>query len=316
MWILPAALKESYLSALEPVGWSAESNEQVLMCESQLMWRSKLLSAKTWYSKWKKVYWLQHLFGRILKPSLENTFTEKYTASLEDIHVSLSPLPVKEKAQKTPDISGHISQKSYSQLSLFGVSSKTSPVILPSDTSRSDQNYKALVTALKKEYSQRRRLALPTRENDSSSLPSNWQTPRCNDAEKRGCIQSDKRNGLPGQVQNWPTIQAHEARLGYQNRNRGKRGSQKSLTTAVVESCWPTPSSRDFKSGKSNQHGKNSRPLNEVTFLIGQQDQDSSNTTGKRLALNPAWVLQLMGTTIEQTFFEWQEMPSLNKQQH
>jgi hypothetical protein len=32
---------------------------------------------------------------------------------------------------------------------------------------------------------------------------------------------------------------------------------------------WPTASARDWKNGKSNQHGKNARPLNEVAMLAG-----------------------------------------------
>jgi hypothetical protein len=34
----------------------------------------------------------------------------------------------------------------------------------------------------------------------------------------------------------WPTPMAHEARLGYQRRDTGKKGSQESLTTVVVNS--------------------------------------------------------------------------------
>ena len=33
----------------------------------------------------------------------------------------------------------------------------------------------------------------------------------------------------------WPTIVAHEGRLGYQRRDTGKKGTQKSLTTIVVD---------------------------------------------------------------------------------
>jgi hypothetical protein len=72
--------------------------------------------------------------------------------------------------------------------------------------------------------------------------------------------------------ENWPTIAAHEPRLGYQNRSNGKKGSQKSLTTIVID---------------------------------GQPDQDKSNTTGKnRGQLNPAWVEQLMGLPAGWTNFD------------
>lgn len=32
---------------------------------------------------------------------------------------------------------------------------------------------------------------------------------------------------------------------------------------------WPTPTARDWRDGRSNQHGKNARPLNEVAMLLG-----------------------------------------------
>jgi hypothetical protein len=39
---------------------------------------------------------------------------------------------------------------------------------------------------------------------------------------------------------NWPTVTATEARQGFQDRSRGMKGQQESLTTVVVKS-WPTP---------------------------------------------------------------------------
>jgi len=93
---------------------------------------------------------------------------------------------------------------------------------------------------------------------------------------------------------------------------------------------WPTPASRDWKSGASNQHGKNSRPLNEVAQRFptprasqpGQGDpsdpkrgktlgfaantfptpranrRGAPDSHGKRPfggSLNPTWVEWLMG---------------------
>ena len=37
-----------------------------------------------------------------------------------------------------------------------------------------------------------------------------WPTPRANDAEKRGNISTDQRNGLPGAVKLWPTPTAND----------------------------------------------------------------------------------------------------------
>ena len=71
---------------------------------------------------------------------------------------------------------------------------------------------------------------------------------------RRKSAQLTEEKGFSG----WPTPAAHEPGLGYQNRNNGKKGSQKSLTTVVIEAGqpiqanpstdgknpeqWPTPS--------------------------------------------------------------------------
>ncbi len=86
------------------------------------------------------------------------------------------------------------------------------------------------VTSVRREYSQRRKSARRTDGNGCSSWPTirasdgqhggpnqrdsagkpalpaavHWATPRANDAEKRGEIANDPRNGLPAQTQ-WPT---------------------------------------------------------------------------------------------------------------
>jgi hypothetical protein len=121
----------------------------------------------------------------------------------------------------------------------------------------------------------------------------NWATPQTFDAnnlvrtpEKLAQTRAEKNAGcmnLREQVhypdmdhsrkaaKNWPTPAAHEPRLGYQNRNNGKKGTQKSLTTVVVETA-------------------------------GQQDQAKLNKSGKSQEsqgkLNPNWVEQLMGLPV------------------
>lgn len=71
-----------------------------------------------------------------------------------------------------------------------------------------------------------------------------WPTPTAMDGPN--CIGSnaaaEKENTrtkgnvrLSGAVQMLPTPAAHEARLGYQRRDTGKKGSQKSLTTIVID---------------------------------------------------------------------------------
>jgi len=70
---------------------------------------------------------------------------------------------------------------------------------------------------------------------------------------------------------------------------RREQGHQLNLDDAATLASWPTASARDWKNGKSNQHGKNARPLNEVEMLAswatpGAKDGDKSVRTPKGAA--------------------------------
>lgn len=95
MWIIPNTLPLFSAFAQECVESKEDLTELLLNLdgsspELSLMWKSKPSSLKTWFNRWKKVYWLRHLFGQTLKRSQQKVFTERYTGSLEDIHVSQS----------------------------------------------------------------------------------------------------------------------------------------------------------------------------------------------------------------------------------
>jgi hypothetical protein len=95
-----------------------------------------------------------------------------------------------------------------------------------------------------------------------------WPTCRANDAEKRGLPSDDRRNGL---------------------------------VDAAVLSGWPSCAARDTRDGRSNQHGKNKRPLNEVALLAasGPPATGCPAETGKRGQLSPELPCWLMGFPIE-----------------
>jgi DNA (cytosine-5)-methyltransferase 1 len=81
-----------------------------------------------------------------------------------------------------------------------------------------------------------------------------------------------------------PTVQDGNGR----DRHNQRDGTTIPSLLGQVKS-WPTPTTRDWRSGKSNQHEKNSRPLNEVAQLAA-----GGNTT-RPMTLNPDWVEWLMG---------------------
>lgn len=97
-----------------------------------------------------------------------------------------------------------------------------------------------------------------------------WPTPRANDAEKRGNIANDKRNGLPAAVKYWPTPTARDYRTGDNPESRRAR--------MKASGEWHSPN------------------LNDVAAPGGQ--------------LNPRWVEWLMGFPLGWTALEPSETPS------
>lgn len=270
MWILPK--NHPLYSAFVPASLEDLKLELNMLYSNEselpLMRKSKPLSLKTFYAGWKKTYWMQHLSGRILKPSLTQNFVERYTVLLEDIHVSHSLMLEDSKEQKTQDTYGLTSKMESMQLDLFSVSLKTSPTTLILDTNKLKQTWKDLAIQLNKEYTQRKKLALLTSGSDYSS--SLWTTPCADDTGDRKSKYA--QGGSP---------------LSYQVK------------------LWTTPSQRDYKDtyGMETVRKDGTSRLDQLPRQVFQWDKESNSLPGKPPALNPEWVAQLMGTTLEKIFF-------------
>ena len=98
------------------------------------------------------------------------------------------------------------------------------------------------------------------RTSDSASGSSGWPTPRAADTvntnetveqfEAREMAMKAKNPklgglhrplGIAAKTAGWPTPEAEEARRGYQNRMNGKKGSQESMTTVVINQLGEKP---------------------------------------------------------------------------
>jgi hypothetical protein len=130
-----------------------------------------------------------------------------------------------------------------------------------------------------------------------------WPTARTTDADKsvrtfQGSVNEMKRKGGPqdlpcaAQLTGWvsPTRQdASRGSLPPRPQDTGVPLSQQAALT-----CWPTPSARDWKGGKSNQHGKNARPLNEVAELASWRSSNAMPKNRGGLQANPQAALERM----------------------
>ena len=267
MWIIPKTLSH-FVQDTE--GLNLDLEERAWMLEQSAMWRSKPSSKQTWLRRLKKDAWMTRLSTRILKPSLQKSFEEKFVASLEDIPVSHFQAQESEKERKTQDTYGHISESMSGQLDLFGAFSKMSEVTPRWGYGESCPIWKKMVTERSGDCSQRRKQARLTNVSDASS----WPTATARD--HKGCYKTlVRKDGKP-------------------------RGDLLPDAVNIAEQNWSTPLEDD--SSNVNPNAKRRASLvKDVNQHAGPPAPEKSSTSGKNHGspkLNPNWVEQLMGLPI------------------
>ncbi len=266
MWILPKTLTQSN-GSLATAETISDLNECSQICASSLLVRSKSSPSKTFLRRWKQDSWRLLPYGRIAKPSLGNHLLIERTFSLRPILAPHLAQPASDRALKTSGISGHTFTDGYYAPDLFSSSSRMSKDTYRWDSPQSSATWKKEVIKRRGAFSARLKLARRIKERGSSF---------------------------------WPSVVASEVRQGFQDRSRGMKGSQESLTTAVVKD-WPSASSRDWKGAPASRitpEGYNAR-LDEAVILFGQVVPANRNLNGNRQgSLNPRWVETLMGLPI------------------
>ncbi|WP_110930648.1 hypothetical protein [Paenibacillus bouchesdurhonensis] len=141
-----------------------------------------------------------------------------------------------------------------------------------------------------------------------------WPTPRANDAEKRGNIADDPRNGLPGAVL-WPTPQARDYRSGDDPEgSRATRKREQGWTPGLNDAVklWPTPKGSMRGDCPSERNRRSPDLQAAVKMWPTPAAQDAKNATlppsqaervtipgaimreGQTGQLNPDWVEALM----------------------
>ncbi len=283
MWIIPKNLDVSHsVRVTLELNW--DLSELSKICEQSLMWRSKHSLARTWLQRLKRVSWMQHLSGRILKPLMDSRFETEYTSSLAVIPVSRSVAPESEKEQATLDTFGRIYSNTFVQLDLFGASSKTSQGTSHLDSKRFSQAYETWVTKLRQDCLQRKKLAHLIRENDYLF----WQTPETGDSVSRQFSVNSRGE---------PKLSA-QAKIG------GRLCQDNPNINGKNRGLFPIPRTETMEACTSKGYGD--------TLLEGVMGKKGYQ---KKQRLNPAWVEQLMGLPQGWTNFDCLEMELSRKQQ-
>ena len=246
-WILPRQL-HTLASALDTEALSLDSKEQSQVCAQSLFVRSKPSQLRIWLAKWRRDSWTQHLSGRILRPSLGQRFATEWTSSLGDTRVSHSAQPDSAKGSKTRGIYGRGLQMAFDFSNPSAASLKTSKDISAWGCPTSSKTWQEWVIERRGAYSQRLNAERRTRESGCSS---------------------------------WPSPVASEVRQGFQDRSRGMKGSQESLTTVVVKT-WATPSAREWKGHTITEAFPKGFNLTLSNQVHGPAVPASSSTDGSR----------------------------------
>ena len=127
-----------------------------------------------------------------------------------------------------------------------------------------------------------------------------WPTPRKNDAEKRGNLANDIRNGLPAAARYWPNPTTRD----------WKDGSAQSCGGVPINGLlgraihWPTPAGPNDTGGVVGLGG-GAGNRQKLYRMLGYEE-------GKKMAcgsLNPYWVEWLMGFPIGHTALVPSETP-------
>jgi hypothetical protein len=146
-------------------------NESSQLCVQSLFVRSKPSPLRTWLQKWKRDSWSQHLYGRILKPSLGKAFETEWTSLLEATPANHSPQQESEQERKTQDTCGLGSQTEFGFCDQECASSRMSKDTSALDSAKSLESWNQWVTKCRGEYSVRVKSAHRTRGNGYSSWP-------------------------------------------------------------------------------------------------------------------------------------------------
>jgi hypothetical protein len=247
-------------------------------------------------------------------------------SGLAVVPVSHTPAPVSKRVRKTRVICGQRSSGSSASVILTqSLASRLRERLGTGGSIEYNETWKRKVTPLGIVYWAHTASGRRTFGSGSTGLPvGNWATPTAHDcghgggrsdvsAAKHGsrCLQREAR--LTG----WPTPRQADSQGGPEpDAPTGRKlgtvagwGTPRVTTNNGIPSpqctgkgsrledqaaSWPTPDARDFRDCRSNQHGMNARPLNEVAGLTTASSTAATGSLAESV-LNPAMSRWLQG---------------------
>ena len=228
--------------------------------------------------------YLDSLSGTISEPLMENLGQEKSTSSQVDFLVKTSQPQGKVSESKESDLEcGEKWRGSFVKYDPDTSSWKTHQCSLLGDLELFLEAWPQWGLMRNGECWEQRTLEQTIRGTESGFVPNGvdyFHTPNTTGLDGG----SNSRKALRKREEMWPTPVHSEARQGLQIRREGKKGTQTSLSTAVL--TWPTPRTKGMCGGSGSWDLLNKNTTVEEARLMG---------AGNGGQLNPTWVEWLMG---------------------
>jgi hypothetical protein len=292
-WLFSQALVEEYLVDTSLVGeQSVQSNGNPIpqaYCAPDKM---------TGFSRLSR-------FGMTFKPLTEDLGEELLMSYLAGFHAKTSQLQEKELELKESDQEcGEKWRGSFVKYDPDSSLWKTHQCSLLGDLELFSESWPQWGLMRNGECWEQRTLEQTIRGTESGFVPNGvdyFHTPNTTGLDGG----SNSRKALRKREEMWPTPVHSEARQGLQIRRDGKKGTQTSLSTAVL--TWPTPRTKGMCGGSGSWDLLNKNTTVEEARLMG---------AGNGGQLNPTWVEWLMGWPLGWTDLKPLEMDkSLSAQQ-
>lgn len=232
--------------------------------------------------------------GTTPEPSTGDPGVDSWMSSLRASRVSPSALPAGGNGNGTTGTCGPIPFASFGKYDQLSRSWKTFPDFFPATISAKSSGGFGRAGMTRGGIAYRRPESEPPIGVTGSGF---WPTPNVPNGGRSpkggigptGIMPDGKKRqvGLESAIKLWPTPRAADGSHGGRVTPRKSKEGGNPIE-AVAARSWPTPSARDWRTGKNESCWENSRPLSEVVGGL----------------LNPRWVEWLMGMPIGWTSFE------------
>lgn len=214
--------------------------------------------------------WIELLAGTTSRPSTASRGVEKWISLLEAFRVSRLASRENRRERKTLVTSGQTSPALSERCRLLYASSKMSQTSSTKGSKKYVKSFGEWITALKQEYTARRKSEPRSSESGSSSSPAgkkSWPTPTPAARDHKGAADWSKRT-RDGKQRKW---------------------SDMTLPDAVGE-MWPTPVASSYGSNRGGAKGRVGPVRHSLRALASMSGGEKC-----RMILNPRFVEVLQG---------------------